>query len=438
MTLLWANMLGPSFAYFYLLAARTRGGILVAWHTGKWCCSNVHLSDHAVTIKMRHCSGEDTWWFTTIYGLQDDQEKVAFLEVLRQLHAGHPGPWILCGDFNLIYKAMDKSNGRLNHCLMARVRRFLQDLELLELHLHGHSYTWSNEQAHPTLVRIDRAFACADLCERFPFHRLHALSLACSDHAPLLLHTDTAHTFHRRFMFESIWPKFPGYLDAVAAGWNYPVHNVDAFCMLDFKFQNTTWALKSWSQKFIGSIRFQLGVPKEVIFQLERAQKSRALSAEEQVLRRELKFKWLGLASLNRSIIHQRSRLTFLKEGGMNTKFFHLQACNRGRKSFIDRLHHKGETVVHELDKALIVFYHVDAILGSSVKRSCALDLGMLNMPLIDLSGLDVCFSEDEIWKVNRALPLDRAPGLDGFMGLFFQTPWPIIKYDIMQALHAF
>jgi hypothetical protein len=82
------------------------------------------------------------------------------------------------------------------------------------------------------------------------------------------------------------------------------------------------------------------------------------------VLRRELKFKWLGLASLNRSIIHQRSRLTFLKEGGMNTKFFHLQACNRGRKSFIDRLHHKGETVVHELDKALIVFYHVDAILG--------------------------------------------------------------------------
>jgi hypothetical protein len=46
-------------------------------------------------------------------------------------------------------------------------------------------------------------------------------------------------------------------------------------------------------------------------------------------------------------------------------KFFHLQACHRGRKSFIDRLHRQGETVVHELDKAQNVFDHFDAILGS-------------------------------------------------------------------------
>jgi hypothetical protein len=30
--------------------------------------------------------------------------------------------------------------------------------------------------------------------------------------------------------------------------------------------------MKSWSQKFIGSIRFQLRVAKEVIFQLDRVQ----------------------------------------------------------------------------------------------------------------------------------------------------------------------
>jgi hypothetical protein len=112
-------------------------------------------------------------------------------------------------------------------------------MELLELHLHGRLYTWSNEQAHRTLERIDKAFACADWCERFPFHRLHALSLACSNNAPLLLHTDMAHVLHKRFMFESIWSRFLGHMDVVAVGWNYPVHNVDAFRTLDVKFHNT-------------------------------------------------------------------------------------------------------------------------------------------------------------------------------------------------------
>jgi hypothetical protein len=49
-------------------------------------------------------------------------------------------------------------------------------------------------------------------------------------------------------------------------------------------------------------------------------------------------------------------------------KFFHLQACHHGLKSFIDRLHHRGATVVHGLEKAQVIFDYFDAILGSSVE----------------------------------------------------------------------
>jgi hypothetical protein len=35
-------------------------------------------------------------------------------------------------------------------------------LDLLELHLHGRLYTWSNEREDPTLERIDRAFVTED------------------------------------------------------------------------------------------------------------------------------------------------------------------------------------------------------------------------------------------------------------------------------------
>jgi hypothetical protein len=96
------------------------------------------------------------------------------------------GPWLIAGDFNLIYKAEDKNNQRLNRRLMGKFRQLLQDLELSKLHLHGRLYTQSNEQAHPTLERINRPFACLQWCDLKPNHLLCALSSSCSDHMLLM------------------------------------------------------------------------------------------------------------------------------------------------------------------------------------------------------------------------------------------------------------
>jgi hypothetical protein len=40
---------------------------------------------------------------------------------------------------------------------MGHFRCFLNDASLKELHLEGRFFTWSNEKAHLTLERIDRA-----------------------------------------------------------------------------------------------------------------------------------------------------------------------------------------------------------------------------------------------------------------------------------------
>jgi endonuclease/exonuclease/phosphatase (EEP) superfamily protein YafD len=33
----------------------------------------------------------------------DDAEKLAFLDELHQFRSAHPKPWLLAGDFNMIY-----------------------------------------------------------------------------------------------------------------------------------------------------------------------------------------------------------------------------------------------------------------------------------------------------------------------------------------------
>jgi hypothetical protein len=138
-----------------------------------------------------------------------------FLDELRSLQPLWDDPWLLCDDFNLLYKSSDKSNSRLNRRLMGKFRRFLQDMEQSEHHLHDRLFTWSNEQVHPTLSRIDRAFVCIAWCDIFLHHHLCVGSSSNLDHAPLLLCSNVNEVAKQRFHFETIWPRFPGYLDVV-------------------------------------------------------------------------------------------------------------------------------------------------------------------------------------------------------------------------------
>lgn len=84
------------------------------------------------------------------------------------------------------------------------------------------------------------------------------------------------------------------------------------------------------------------------------------------------------------------------------------------------------------------LFHYFDQILGAAFARSRKIDLGLIGLPSMDLSGLEVYFTEAEIWSVISKMPNDKAPGPDGFTGLFYKKAWPIIKHDILNAFNAF
>jgi hypothetical protein len=133
--------------------------------------------------------------------------------------------------------------------------------------------------------------------------------------------------------------------------------------------------LKSWSDKFIGNVRVQLEVAKEVVHRLEMARDRRQLATHEEELRQHLKLKPLGLASLQRTIAQQESRLLWLSEEDAPTKFFHCHANARQRNNHIHSLVHEGQTLVAEDRKAEVTFEFFDEILGTSATRSNAINL---------------------------------------------------------------
>lgn len=81
---------------------------------------------------------------------------------------------------------------------------------------------------------------------------------------------------------------------------------------------------------------------------------------------------------------------------------------------------------------------YYDEILGQEPVRERSLLLDELGITMQDFQHIDEPFTEDEVWKVIRELPSDKAPGPDGFTAAFYQTAWPIIEVDVMAAIHAF
>lgn len=55
-----------------------------------------------------------------------------------------------------------------------------------------------------------------------------------------------------------------------------------------------------------------------------------------------------------------------------------------------------------------------------------------------NLQDLVQMFTIEEIEEVARHLPLDKAPGPDGFNGQFIRKSWSLIKYDFYRLCSEF
>lgn len=130
------ELTGASFDYAFLPAVGVAGGAVTSWRRDLWNVSSACIRRFSVTTKMSPADGHGApWWLTNVYGPSTRADKQPFLQELRDVRASCPGPWMVCGDFNLIYMASDKNNGRLHRGLMRRFREVIDDLQLDEIHV---------------------------------------------------------------------------------------------------------------------------------------------------------------------------------------------------------------------------------------------------------------------------------------------------------------
>ena len=138
---------------------------------------------------------------------------------------------------------------------------------------------------------------------------------------------------------------------------------------------------------------------------------------------------------------HQRSRVSWLKYGDKNTKYFHSKASQRRRRNFIMGIRDKQNNWVEEMDDIVEVatdYFETIFTLGSSSRMEECIDLVPHKVTDDMRDFLSSEYNADEIKAALFQMGPTKAPGPNGVNALFYQKFWHIIGNDVIAAVLDF
>ena len=177
----------------------------------------------------------------------------------------------------------------------------------------------------------------------------------------------------------------------------------------------------------------------QAIQRLEVIAEDRALTEEEKVEKSNLSIEWEKYSLLEEISWRQKFRVTWLKEGDKNTKYFHSVANSHCSNNSIRQISIDGElSSTQDVIKAHICSFYQNLY---TEEFHCRPLLDGLNFNVIqgeDASWLERLFEEDEVTLVVQNMNGDKSLGPDGFPMSFFHACWQVIKSDLMAVFVEF
>ena len=170
------------FAWHHLEAKGSAGGILVGANMDIFNMVVGDVLKFSVSVMLTNKANGFVWKLIVVYGPAYDDLKHEFLEELETVMGAWNGPVLIGGDFNLVRFASDKSNGVYSHRWADEFNSWVNKWALIELNPSNKKFTWTNNQEHPILAKIDMIFvsglwgaafplSCVKALDRFPSFR---------------------------------------------------------------------------------------------------------------------------------------------------------------------------------------------------------------------------------------------------------------------------
>ena len=181
------------------------GGILSGINLEFFDVGSFHEGQFILQLNLWDKELKRKWNLLNVYGAAHDENRREFLAELARFCNQSDDPFIAGGDFNLVRFNSEKNKGIINRH-SSLFNAVIDSQELLDLHMMGGKYTWTNNQDPPTLERLDRCLVSKGWENLFPTAFLQKLPREMSGHNPLILSSGTAPPLTKlSFRFETSW-----------------------------------------------------------------------------------------------------------------------------------------------------------------------------------------------------------------------------------------
>lgn len=381
------------------------------------------------------------WRFTGFYGESKRELQYRSWECLHYLNSQSSAPWLCAGDFNEILDAREQFGGVTRpERQMEGFRDVVDACGFWDLGFLGLPYTWDNRQqgAQNIKVRLDRAFANQAFADLFNIRVRHVQTTE-SDHCCLIIECNRSRrrrSRNRGFKYENMWRRHPAYGRLVEETWRGggTVHSLSE---LQGSLRKMQAAFHEWDHSVFGSVRKEL---MRLRHDLEVVRRQSLLIGPSRSKRR-IMARISELLSWEETMEKQRSRITWLKEGDRNTKFFQAKSKERNKTNRISGLRTSDGGMVTEQDQIEAMASEFYASLFTAQVDSAPEEI-LPHVPVRVTAGmnevLEAPYTAQEVENALFMMGANKAPGPDGFTAGFFQTHWDLVGPSVTNAVLNF
>lgn len=415
------------------------GGLCLFWND-KVQVQVLSSSPNFIHTAVEFTDTKDGFDCSFIYGNPVFQQRRGLWSNLLRFQTDKDRQWLCMGDFNEILAQHEKNGICPYHPQRAELfRDFMNISGLMEMELQGCSFTWMSNPRNGVIVKekLDRVLANWPWRSDHPNAIATALPIVSSDHSPIVFQPFPKEKSGVSFHFEAFWAEHVDCCGVVEEGWLENVNEEEPWGVVKEKLKNSKRVLQKWHHQTFRKANQEIHKRKqELQYLLDHGGQHNNFDRIRQI-QEDIDALW----SQEEMYWGQRARVKWLNEGDRNTKFFHATTIQRRGRNRIQKIQNSaGQWVEGKEAIFATILDHFEEVYKSD--DPTGIDACLTNIPNLVTSSMNekllAPVSEEEIRLAAFSLGALKAPGPDGFNGLFFQKNWDCVKYDVCRAVMNF
>ena len=425
------------------------GKIWVLWHPSvKVVVLSKSLQMISCEVQLPDCV--ETIVISSVYAANDEATRNSLWAELINMSMDSRvvgKAWLVMGDFNQTLHPSEHSNVTGSNVDRAtrEFRDTLLQSGLSDLNFRGNTFTWWNKRRNaPVAKKLDRILANDKWTTLFPSSLGQFGAPDFSDHASCEVRLDSASPRKKTpFRFYNYLLKSPDFLPLICYSWHS--FNVVGSAMLRVsqKLKALKQVIREFGRDNYSDLEKRTREAHERLTQAQSRtlQSPTSYNANEEM---ELQRRWQILVNAEESFFLQRSRVTWLKEGDLNTSYFHKMASSR---QALNHIHFLFDCNGTRIDSQIGIQDHcVDYfknVFGGEQEPCLFIQEDISNILKfrcndLQQSTLEAGFSPTDIREAFFSLPRNKASGPDGFTPEFFCSSWSVIGGEVTEAVLEF